>query len=196
MLKLDQERYAIQILQCYSMENCNAVSTPMVSRLTSEMSPKTEKEKEEMLEYPYRELVRKLMYLATCTWPDIAFTVRELTKFMSNYGREHWQAAKHLLQYLQGTRSLGIIYRHKDKAFPLFKGFTDSDWVRGESRKSVCGYVIEMGGGGISWSSKQQSIVALSSCEAEYVASMHAVTPDAVVFLYIYCGHNILVMQI
>jgi len=174
MLKLDQERYAIRILQCYGMENCNAMSTPMASRLTSEMSPKTEEERGEMLKYPYRELVGKLMYLATCTWPDIAFTVRELTKFMSNYGCEHWQAAKHLLRYLQGTRSLGIIYGHKDEAFPLFKGFTDSDWAQGELRKSVCGYVIEMGRGGISWSSKQQSIVALSSCEAEYVASMHA----------------------
>ena len=69
----------------------------MASRLTSEMLPKTEEERGEMLEYPYRELVRKLMYLATCTQPDIAFTVRELAKFMSNYRHEHWQAAKHLL---------------------------------------------------------------------------------------------------
>jgi hypothetical protein len=76
---------------------------------------------------------------------------------------------------LQGTRSIGVIYGNKDDPYPIFKALTDSDWAQGESRKSVCGYIIEMGGGPIAWSSKQQGIVALSSCEAEYVASTHVV---------------------
>jgi hypothetical protein len=94
-------------------------------------------------------------------------------KFMSNYGAGHLAAAKHLLQYLQGTRSAGIIYGNRDEPYLIFKGLTDSDWAQGESRKSVCGYIIEMGGGAIAWSSKQQGIVALSSCNAKYVASTH-----------------------
>jgi hypothetical protein len=173
-LKLDQERYVISILEAYKMTACNSVAVPMIDRLTSDMSPKTEEEMREAKTLPYKELVGKLMYLATCTRPDIAFTVRELAKYMSNYGVHHWKAAKHLLRYLQGTRSHGILYGHRDDPYPIFRTFTDSDWAQGESRKSVCGYVVEMGGGAIAWSSKQQAIVATSSCEAEYVASAHA----------------------
>ena len=93
---------------------------------------------------------------------------------MSNYGPQHWAAAKHLLRYLQGTRSLGVFYRCRDDPYLIFRTFTDSDWAQGEIRKSVCGYIVEMGGGPISWSSKQQGVVALSSCEAGYIASTHA----------------------
>jgi hypothetical protein len=139
------------------------------------MCPKTDMQREEASKYLYKELVGKLMYLVTCTRPDIAFTIRELAKIMSNHGHQHWQAAKHLLWYLQGTRSHGIIYRHKDDPYLIFRTFTDLDWAQGESRKSICGYVVEMGGGAIAWASKQQSIVALSSCEAEYMACTHAI---------------------
>jgi hypothetical protein len=74
-LKLDQERYVISILETYSMTSCNSVTVPMVERLTSDMSPKTDEEVLEAKALPYKELVGKLMYLATCTRPDIAFTV-------------------------------------------------------------------------------------------------------------------------
>jgi hypothetical protein len=69
---------------------------------------------------------------------------------------------------------VGIIYGNKDEPYPIFKALTDSDWAQGKSRKSICGYVIDMGGGAITWSSKQQDIVALSSCKAKYIASTHA----------------------
>jgi len=114
------------------------------------------------------------MYLATCTRPDISYAVRELARFMSNYGRRHYDAAKHLLRYLQGTRSRGIIYGDAINMTPIFRGFTDSDWAMNEARKSISGYVLMCGGGTISWSSKQQSVVALSTCEAEYIACTHS----------------------
>jgi hypothetical protein len=173
-LKLDQERYTISILEEFHMENCNITTTPMIGLLTKDNCPKTEMEIKNTQKLPYRELVGKLMYLATCTRPDIAFAVRELAKFMSNYGEPHWKAAKHLLRYLQGTRSYGIYYGQVDNPYPLFKVFTDSDWAQGENRKSVCGFVVMMEGGPIAWSSKQQGVVALSSCEAEYIACTHA----------------------
>jgi Reverse transcriptase (RNA-dependent DNA polymerase). len=172
-IKIDQERYTIAILEQFGMANCNSVTVPMAGQLTSDMSPKTEAEERETAKLPYKELVGKVMYLATCTRPDIAFTVRELARFMSNYGEKHWAAAKHLLRYLQGTRSIGIIYGNIDKAYPIFRMYTDSDWAQGESRKSVCGYIAEMGGGPIAWSSKQQAVIALSTTEAEYIATTH-----------------------
>lgn len=112
--------------------------------------------------------------MATTTWPDLAYTVRELARFMSNYGQTHWGAAKHLLRYLQGTRSLGITLGNIDDAYPLFRGFTDSDWASSDSRRFISGYIMLLGESPIAWSLKQQGVVALSSCEAEYIVCSHA----------------------
>lgn len=113
------------------------------------------------------------MYLSNCTRPDISFTVRELAKFMSNYGTKHFEAAKHLLRYLQGMRGRGVIYGNSPNPYPIFKSFADSDWAMSKGRKSVSGFVVKCGNGPLTWSSKQQVVVALSSCEAEYIACSH-----------------------
>jgi hypothetical protein len=110
------------------------------------------------------------MYLATCSHPDITYTVHELVQFMSNYGQQHFEAAKHLLRYLQGTRYCGIIYGNTENLTSVFTSFTDSDWGMADNCKSVSSYIIECGGGPIAWSSKQQAIVALSLCEVEYLS--------------------------
>ncbi len=175
-LEVNQEPYTGQILRTFNMESCNAVSTPLPAgiRLSADDCPKTAEQREAMRDKPYCAVVGKVMYLATTTRPDIAYAVRELAKYMSNYGEPHWAAAKHLLRYLQGTRSKGIILGHRDLEYPLFRGFTDSDWGMGDQRKSISGYVIMLGDSPIAWSSKQQAVVALSSCEAEYLACTHA----------------------
>jgi hypothetical protein len=83
------------------------------------------------------------MYLVTCMRPDIAYAVRELTRFMSNYGRNHFAAAKHLLRYLQCTRHRGIIYGIPDNMIPItptFHRFADADWASAESRKSMSSF--------------------------------------------------------
>jgi hypothetical protein len=92
---------------------------------------------------------------------------------MSNYGIRHYDAVKHLLRYLQGTRSRGLVYGQVPDPFPLFRAFADSDWAMSEGRMSISGFVIECAGAPIAWSSKQQAIVALSSCEAEYLSCTH-----------------------
>jgi hypothetical protein len=66
-LKIDQEQYVTTILESFNMANCNSVSTPMISRLTDKMCPTTPTEKAAMENIPYKQLVGKLMYLATCT---------------------------------------------------------------------------------------------------------------------------------
>src|SRR5258708_8848961 len=92
---------------------------------------------------------------------------------MSNYGTKHFEAAKHLVRYIQGTRASGINYGNEPNPFPIFKAFADSDWAMSENRKSISGFVIECGNGPLTWSSKQQVVVTLSSCEAEYIACSH-----------------------
>ena len=92
---------------------------------------------------------------------------------MSNYRQCHFNAAKHLLCYLQGTRMYGIIYVGIENSPPIFRSFANLDWAMSEGHRSILGYLIECGGGPITWSSKQQVIVVLSSCEAEYLSCTH-----------------------
>jgi hypothetical protein len=169
---IDQEQFVDQILHDFEMEEANPAATPCNPKfiLTSKMCPSNDEQRSLADKRPYPTLVGKLLYLATCTRPDIAYAIRELSRFMSNHGEQHWNAAKHLLHYLKGTKSLGVMYGNIDNPYPLFRSFTDSDWAMGEKRRSITGYLIEMGGGPICWASKQQAVVALSSAEAEYIA--------------------------
>ena len=158
------------------MEGCNPVSTPMHpnTRLSTDNSPSNEEEKSNIQSsFPYCLVVGKCMYLSTCTQPDITYTVWELARFMSNYGRSHIQAAKHLLRYLRGTTSHSILLRQVDALYPLFHALSDSDWGMGSGRKSILGFLIMLGKSLLSWSSKQQVVVASSSCKAEYLATTH-----------------------
>lgn len=175
-LTISQDTYIDSILREFHMDTSNAVGTPLPPKLqlTSDQCAQTEAEILEMKKIPYCTVVGKVMYLATTTRPDIAYAVRELARFMSNYGATHWAAAKHLLRYLQGTRSLGLVLGNIDEPYPIFHAFTDSDWAGSESRRSISGYVMKIGRSTIAWSSKQQSVVALSSTEAEYMACTHA----------------------
>lgn len=113
------------------------------------------------------------MYLTICTRPDISYAIQELARFMSNYCIKHFAAAKHLLCYLQGTCSRGVVYGNCGNISPVFHSFCDSDWAMTEGRKLVSGYVVMCADGPICWSSKQQTVVALSSCEAKYISAAH-----------------------
>ena len=98
------------------------------------------------------------MYLATCTHPDIAYAVHELTRFMLNYGCKHFDATKHLLRYLKGTCYRGIIYGNLDNSIPTnptLRCFANADWGSADNRKSVSSYVVFCGGGPIAWLLKQ-----------------------------------------
>lgn len=173
---LSQTLFTTSILRQFGMEHSNAVSTPLPPKthLTADDCPKTDEERAEMASVPYCAVVGKVMYLANTTRPDLSFAVRELAKFMSNYGKAHWDAAKHLLRYLQGTRSLGLVLGNVDEPYPIFRGFSDSDWAGGEERKSISGFMMVIGNSPVVWCSRQQVVVALSSCEAEYLALTQA----------------------
>ena len=109
------------------------------------------------------------MYL-TATRPDIMHTVRVISRYMECPTEIHLLAAKRICRYLQGTKEFGLFYKNGEKS-NLF-GFTDSDYARdSDDRKSTSGYVFMMGTGVVSWSSKKQPIVTLSSTKTEFVAA-------------------------
>ena len=166
-----RQRYIADILKRFGMIDLNPVSTPMD---VHQKLPATEKcEDKELEKLPYRELLGALTYLSTTTRPDISFAVSYLGQFNERFDRSHWNAAKRVLRYLKGTKDYGITY--SKESTPL-KGYVDADW--GNSiidRKSFTGYAFILSGGPITWNSKKQRTVALSSTEAEYMALNEAV---------------------
>ena len=108
------------------------------------------------------------MYLACCTRPDIAQSVGVLGRFMAEPRKPHLVAAKHVLRYLAGTRTLGIRYGAGKPGLVIY---SDSDYAGElEHRRSTTGYVVLMDGAAVSWSSRIQPTTATSTQEAEYMA--------------------------
>jgi hypothetical protein len=114
------------------------------------------------------------MYLVN-TRPDICFVVNTLSQFQVELRQEHWIAAKHVLRYIHGTINYGLRYTASSDI--QLHGFTDSDWAgSAEDRKSTSGMCFSLGSAMISWSSRKQKSVALSTTEAEYMATCEACT--------------------
>ena len=124
----------------------------------------------------YQEIVGSLIYIMTCTRPDLSFVVTKLPQYMSNPTSAHLNIAKNVLKYLKGTIDYSLKFSKSDTEMRLF-GYCDSDWGSSEERKSISGFCFHMNDNGplVSWKIKKQNIVALSSCEAEYVAMTVAV---------------------
>ena len=120
----------------------------------------------------YRSIVGSLIFL-THTRLDITYSVSLVSRYMKNPSEIHMKAAKRILRYVNGTKEFGILYSSSE-SFILI-GYTNSDWAGSvDDRKSTSGYVFHMGSGAISWASKKQPVVALSTAEAEYVAATAA----------------------
>ena len=143
-------------------------------RLSFDDGPSTSEEKAAMRNVPYLSAVGSLMYLATCTCSDIAYTVLLLTRFNVNPEQAHWQAVKHLFHYLKGTLDLQLTYGPAATK-ELFVTYSDSDYAGdSDTLRSTGTYVVMMGTGAVNWSSKLQGMVTHSTTEAEYIAANQA----------------------
>ena len=126
-------------------------------------------EEESFDQQQYQSAIGSLTYLSVSTRPDITYAVGNLAKFSSKPTKVHWMALKYVLHYLKGTMDHGILYKKGEST--EFVGFSDTDWAGDiNDRKSTSGYLFQMSGGAITWRSKKQECVALSTAEAEYVA--------------------------
>ena len=125
-----------------------------------------------MSRVPYSSAVGSLMYAMVCTRPDIAHAVGVVRRYMNNPGKEHWEAVKWILRYLRGTATYALCFGGLDI---VLRGYVDSD-IAGDkdNRRSTKGYVFTIGGTSVSWISKLQKIVSLSTMEEKYVAATKA----------------------
>ena len=174
---LSQKQYILDVLKRFGMEKCHTVDTPMTPglKLSKDQSPKTDEEKEEMKDIPYISVVGSVMYLAMMTQIDMAEIASILARFNSNPGMIHWKAAKHLLRYMAGTLEMELCLGPDPESNELIRAYVDADHGGNiDNGKSTTGYLIKVGSGAVSWSSKLQPIVALSTTEAEYVAACAA----------------------
>lgn len=173
-IELDQSSYIKKVLQRFNMENCNPISTPSDSnqKLSINMNDGDD-EKEKINSIPYQEAVGSLLYLAQCMRPDISFAVNDVSRFNSNYRLAHWKAVKRIMRYLKGTNDYKLKYENCDDEL---HGYCDSDWASDiDKRRSCTGFLFKMSGGAITWSSKRQPTIALSTTEAEYMAMTSAI---------------------
>ncbi|XP_021971121.1 secreted RxLR effector protein 161-like [Helianthus annuus] len=145
------------------MSDCKLEDIPMCPN----EKYKIEDGEDRVNETKYRSLVGGLIYL-THTRPELAYAVGVLSRFMQSPLKVHAGAARRVLRYIAATVTYGIWYKRTDKIELV--GFADSDWGAClDDRKTLSAYVFTLGNGAVSWCSKKQNTVALSSIEAEYI---------------------------
>ena len=165
-----QSAYAAKILETAGLTGCNPTCTPMEPRLNlSKMS--TAPAVDPTL---YRSIVGSLRYLVNSR-PDLAFSVGYVSRFMEAPTTEHLGVVKRVLRYIAGTLSYGCRYQRKKKGETSLIGYSDSDLAGCiDTRKSTTGVLFFLGNNIVTWQSQKQKVVALSSCEAEYIAATTA----------------------
>jgi hypothetical protein len=171
-LKLVQRRMTAELAAKYGLAAGRAKSTPLA--VGTKLYPADDDSLLDTAQFPYSELVGSLLYLAVCTRPDIAQSVGALARYMAKPAHEHWQAAKGVVRYLACTADFGVNFgatKHKSLI-----GYCDADYAGDlATRRSTTGYVFILNGGAITWSSRLQKTVAVSTAEAEYMAAAGAV---------------------
>lgn len=170
---VNQSQFIRKVLCKFGMEDCKPRYTPCEINSNKPVETDTSEPADAKL---YRSIVGSLIYIMTATRPDLCYVVTKLSQHMSDPTVKDLTMAKHVLRYLKSTVDYALVF--KKSAEPLnLTGFCDSDWGGSDDRRSITGYCFRLSSNGpiISWKSKKQQTVALSTCEAEYVSICAAV---------------------
>ena len=160
------------------MNNVKTVSIPLGQhfRLSITQAAETHEEKKFMEMIPYGSMMGSVMYTMVCSRPNIAYAVSMISRYMSYPRKPHQQAIKWLFQYLDGIKSLGLVYRGNSQLGTQLEGFVNVDYARNiDTKKSLTGYVFIVFGGAMSWKANLQLVVAISTTEVEYMAMTEVV---------------------
>ena len=178
-LKLTQTQYAKDVVKKFNMDKSTCgIKVPIRPdmKMSAADCPTTPEEKAYMKKIPYRSAVGSLMYLATCTRPDISYAVSMCASYMHNPGRVHWKAVKDIMAYVNLTKGRGLIFGEiQEELKDTVYVFADADHAGNmDNRRSRTGYVTMFNGGAVSWKTRLQDRVGISSTEAEYYAASEA----------------------
>jgi hypothetical protein len=165
---LSQTKYAIELLKKFRMEDCKPSLTPMEQKLKlskfegGELVNSTK----------YMKLVGSLIYLRN-TRPNLSYSVSILSRFMQEPRESHWNLAKRVLRYIQGTKDFDLLYK-RNKKFTLV-GYSDADFAGDiDDKTSTSGHLMNMGSTTLSWNCKKKTTIANSSTEAKYILAWEA----------------------
>ncbi|CAI5458376.1 unnamed protein product [Closterium sp. Yama58-4] len=171
-ITLTQSHMVQQVLQRFGFQFSSPQSTPPSTGHSLSAPPSDESVEPSG---PYPELVGCLMYLMTCTRPDLAYPLSILARYVApgRHRREHWEAAKRVLRYLCSTSCMGLVLGGRGDV--VLTGHSDASWVDDlATQRSSQGYTFSLGSGSVSWQSTCSSSVLSSSCEAEIYATAMA----------------------
>src|ERR1700678_1296436 len=182
-IRRDRESRTIAINQCayiekmvekFSLTNARKVTTPIDPNVqySVDQCPSSMNQLARMKGVPYGEAIGSVLWPVVVSRPDAAYAVGVLSQFIQNPGQAHWEGVKRVISYLGSTKDLWLTFGGQKET--LIEGFCDADWASQKHRHSISGFSFHYGVGAISWSSKKQGVVSLSSTKAEYVAQTHA----------------------
>lgn len=181
-LTLHQQSYISSILSAAHMDHCAPSKHPgdIYLTISSADSPSTPAEIEEMTLVPYREIIGMINHLAVHTRPEITYHLSSLSRFVTSPGPRHWLAAKHLLRYLKGTASMGLLFKPFVSGDLVVTGWSDASFASClDTGRSSAAFFFSCGSGAISWKSKFLSSVSPSSTDSE-VAALFMASSEAV----------------
>lgn len=166
-LKLSQAASITKMVEKFGQVDAKPVVSPSV--IGEDLTKSTDIDPS-MADRPFRSLVGSLLYVATCTRPDIAYMVNQLSRHLERPTQQHWKAAIRVLRYLKSTKSVGIQYGVESKDVKV-SAFSDANWASNkDDRRSVSGVMVMINGSPVIFKSRTQHNVSLSTAEAEYVA--------------------------
>jgi reverse transcriptase-like protein len=169
-IALSQEKYITKVLERFRKTNVHPISTPMLAN--EQLKKLTSPEINMKL---YQSMISALMYSMLGMHPDLAFTMAALRWHAANPGGDHQHALNHIFQYLRAMSNQLLIFQYGVPEGSVLHRFVNTNWASDvNNRKSTSSFIFMLGGNVVSWSSKKQACVALSSIEAEYLARAHA----------------------
>jgi hypothetical protein len=169
-LHINQSGYISSILERFEMEDSKPASTPIATGTTLHKAT----DGDALVDIkPYQSLVGSQMYAMLCTRPDIAYAISQISQHSSAPTTTHQSTGKRGFRYLNATSTMGITY---DGSHGLeLEAYCDADYAASEGRKSTMAFLFKLAGAAVSWMSKLEPTVAISSTEAEYMALLQAV---------------------
>ena len=175
LIALNQSTYIDKVLKKFNMDQSKRGTLPMVQGtiLSKAQCPVSEEDIAEMSEVPYASAIGSIIYAMLCTRPDVSHALSFTSRYQSNPGMRQWISVKNILKYLRRTKDMSLIYGGDEEL--VVKGYVDASFnTDPDDSKSQTGYLFILNGAAVSWRSSKQSIVAASTCEAEYVAASEA----------------------